>query len=917
VLLRILLIGVRFPLTTLVFLALVSALAATGLPRLSVDTGFAGLIADTDPDRLAYQRMAEVFGSDNRTLVYVRDPDLWTPEKLRVLERLHQDLVGLPAVARVDSLFTLRSVRSEGGELVARPLLGQAPATGEEAAAAAAAALANPLVAGHYLSPDGRATALVVTVRNPEDGTAGEDRVDQVLDQALAPYQGEFARLFHLGPPRIDAELQESLYRDLRLLAPLAALLLVATILVFLKRPFAALVPLVTSALSLLWTFGLMGWTGLPVSILSAMLPSLVVVIGATEDTHLMAGYLRGLTAEPGDGDRRAAATRFMVRHLGVPMVLTVATTAMGFASNAVSGIGLIRDFSLAAAFAILANGLITLLLVPLLLNALGPRRGLPGLDGGTRGFTALVLRVFGAGQRHLPRAIITVTVFLCGFFLYHAAQLSVTNDPMTYFRADRPLLQDARELQRDLAGMKVFYISLEAKRDKAFLEPDNIARLTAIQQFVDRQGIFDTSVSLADLLVQINQAARGGDPLYARVPVTRELVAQYLLFFHRRDVEALVSHDYRRANIVVRHHVSDSATLNRHVRELKGVAQDIAGPGIDAWVLGENLMVNAAAESLMVAQVKSLGVLLAVIFLTMSAMFTSFKGGLIALVPSVVPIILMFGSMGLLGIPLNPGTAMVAVIAIGIAIDGTIHLFSRYNELSRRTADYAAAVDATVREESLPVLATSLALALGFGVLLLSDFTLVAQFGALSAATMLFAVFANLLLTPIIMSRIHLVGLHQILTMKMRREVLEGSPLFQGMNSYQIRKAILISELHEFDAGELLVEQGTMGRSMYLVLSGEVEVVHRAGGRERRLTVLEPGQVFGEIGFVQETERTADVRARTPVEVLRFDFDKIRKDLKFFPRIVSRLNLNISCILGERLATMTRTLDDQMGQRP
>jgi len=286
-----------------------------------------------------------------------------------------------------------------------------------------------------------------------------------------------------------------------------------------------------------------------------------------------------------------------------------------------------------------------------------------------------------------------------------------------------------------------------------------------------------------------------------------------------------------------------------------------------------------------------------------MSAMFTSLKGGLISLIPNLIPIILMFGVMGLLEIPLNPGTAMVAVIAIGIAIDGTLHLFSRYNELCRRTSDYDGAVHTAVREEATPMVATSLALALGFGILILSNFTVIAQFGALSAATMLFALFANLLITPIIMSRVRLIGLHQILALKMHKEVLEKSPLFEGMTNYQIRKAILISELIEFDEGELLVEQGTFGRSMYLILSGKVDVVRRGDSKTKSVAVLGVGQLLGEIGYIREIQRTADVRALTHVEVLRFDYKKLKKDLKLFPYIVAKLNFNISCILGERLA--------------
>ena len=315
--------------------------------------------------------------------------------------------------------------------------------------------------------------------------------------------------------------------------------------------------------------------------------------------------------------------------------------------------------------------------------------------------------------------------------------------------------------------------------------------------------------------------------------------------------------------------------------------------------------MVNSAAESLMIAQVKALALLMALIFLIMSIMFTSFKGGLIALVPAIIPIALMFGIMGFFDIPLNPGTAMVAVIAIGIAIDGTIHLLARYNKLCRHTSDYTNAVKTAVNDEATPLIVSSIALAFGFGILIFSNFTIVAQFGALAAATMLFSIFGNLLITPIIMTRIRLVGLYQILSMLIDRDVLDKSPLLQNMSNYQRRKAILISELHEFEKDELLVEQDTIGRSMHLILSGEAQVIRRDANGSRLLATLKPGQVFGEVGYISETERTADVVATEKLSALRFNYERMEKDLKFFPNIVAKLNLNISYILGERLADM------------
>lgn len=901
---RLLMLGVNHRLVSFFFLVLVTYVSYLGLSDLRVDTGFSSMISDTNPDKPVYDQIAREFGSDNRTIVYVRDTKLWSQRKLAALEELHYALEKLDFVERVDDLFNLRSIRGTGGQIDSRVLLPEAPKDQATIDQARADALYNPLIVGNFLSQNSTVTALMVTVREDRNDDRFDSRAHGALERVLAQARPVFEEVFQVGPPRINTELKTVLLEDLMLLGPLSAFLLVVTILFFLRSGFAALVPLVTSALSITWTFGMMGWADIPLNILSAMLPSLVVVIGSTEDTHMISTYFQGVSQA--EEDHRAFATRFMMKHMGAPLLLTVLTTAMGFASNVFSGIGLIRDFAIASTFAILANGVITILFVPLILTVMGPRRTRLFRDKKrVMGLPGVFVRMFGFTNRRFPRSILALTAILCVFFIYQASKLYVTNDPLSYFQEDRPLIRDIHRIHRDLSGMKVFFINLESDQEKAFQEPKNIETLVTIQKFLEKQGIFDSSISLADHLSLVNREFHRGDIKYFKVPNRRELVAQYLLFFHRRDLESYVSHDFRRANIVVRHNVSDSNTLNRHIRELKEVVSNVAGEQIKAYIVGENLMINAAAESLLVAQVKSLLILLCVIFLIMSVMFTSLKGGLISLIPNLVPIILMFGVMGLMEIPLNPGTAMVAVIAIGIAIDGTIHLFSRYNDLCRRTSDYEGAVHATVREEATPMVATSLALALGFGILLKSNFTIIAQFGALSAATMLFALFANLLITPIIMTRIRLVGLYQILALSMHKEVLEKSPLFRGMSNYQMRKAILISELQEFEATELLVEQGTFGRSMYLILSGQVDVVRRIGNKTKRIAVSGPGQVLGEVGYIREIRRTADVRALTHVEALRFDYEKLKKDLKFFPHIVANLNFNISYILGERLAHM------------
>ncbi|MBV1878347.1 MAG: MMPL family transporter [Pseudomonadales bacterium] len=936
--------GIRYRGIILALVAIITLLACMGLSKLVIDTSFDSLIPVDSPARTVYKRVVDEFGSDNKTIIYIEDQALWTPTKLAKFSALVTELKGVKHVIEVDSLMNLRTLsgaRHAGKRTVSAGwVLDGIPKTKLEATDAKARALKNPLYRGNLFSEDGNATAVVVTL---DDGLQNEQGFNQSvhirLQRLLDQYAADFEQIFQVGPPRISAELAASIIQDLSLLGPLSAVVLILAIVLFMRSRLAAIIPIVTSALSIIWTFGMLGWLGVPLSLLTAMIPSLIIVIGSTEDTHMMAAFFRGIDDDldkPQSGvtaKYRAIATMF--KHTGLPLVLTLMTTALGFASNLFSSIGLIQDFAIASTFAILANGIITIIVVPILLVQFGPvigadynknnnhndndndndsdsdgdvgkkaaKQNVAGSEAIFGNYlTMKIIQLFRVLQDRFPNYTLLFTATLCVFCTYHAGSLYVTNDPMSYFPEDRPLIQQSRLIHEKLAGIKVFYITLGAETENAFLIPDNLRKLEAIQGFMRKQGGFDSTLSLVDHLKYVNGVFEG-EFARLRLPKSQALTAQYLLFFHRSELQNYVSHDYKIANIVVRHNINDSNNLNQYVVELEQAIAHIVGTEFNVDIVSENLMVNRAANSLMMSQLKALGLLLVIIFIIMSVMFTSLKGGAIAIIPALIPIVLMFGMMGLFEIPLNPGTAMVAVIAVGIAVDGTIHLLARYQELSYSTSDYRAAVNQAVEEVATPLIVSSLALTFGFAVLMFSSFTVVAQFGALAAATMLISIFANLLITPIIMRWVRLVCLVHIIAIDVDQEVLGKSPLFQNMSNYQRRKAILISELHEFQPGEKLIEQGTVGRSMYVILEGEAEVVRHESHGSRKLTALNSGEIFGEIGYIRSIKRTADVTALTAVSVLRFDYQRMQKDLKFFPHIAAQLNFNISGILGDRLA--------------
>jgi hypothetical protein len=247
----------------------------------------------------------------------------------------------------------------------------------------------------------------------------------------------------------------------------------------------------------------------------------------------------------------------------------------------------------------------------------------------------------------------------------------------------------------------------------------------------------------------------------------------------------------------------------------------------------------------------------------------------------------------------------------------GTSRLFLRYSECSREAASYGAAAAAALRQELVPLSAAVAVLVAVLSVLAFSGFRPLAQFGGLACAAALLAWAVNVRVAPVLMQRIRLVGLKEMLAVSSQWEALAGCPLFAGLSNYQIRKTVLISELRQYDDGECLIEQGTVGRSMHVVVSGYVQVSRRGEEGNQVLAVLGPGEVFGEIGFVQETYRTADVRALGPVSALRFDHNRLKKDLVLFPHIMAKLNFNISGILGRRLSELVGSDQEKKAPAP
>ncbi|MFH2201636.1 MAG: MMPL family transporter [Elusimicrobiota bacterium] len=897
----------RQPKSVFIGLLAVSLAAATQLPKLTINVGADGLMVSDDPNRAFYEETQSNFGSDNITVIFVEDKDLFTPEKLAAVQSVAGALEDVEGVIKVDSLFTLKNFKHSEGGLESTPFFEEVPDSEEAIEELRLDALRNPLIARNVISADGTAMAINVYVRNDAGVKDFDAKLSGDIEQAIAPLREQVGKVFQMGMPFTRDELSGAIINDQKLITPLAVGALIVALALGLGTFNGAIVPMLTAGLSILWTLGFMGLVGLPINMLTGIVPALIIVIGSTEDIHLLSEYAEGVA----EGLDRPNAIMYMAGKLGLAIFLTFITTYLGFFSVALNKILILKQFGAVASSGLLFNFMITITVVPLYLGVFGKsgtekkeveKEGEKKEEGGSvfAKSADILLEIIRRNRTGVlvGAAVISVVIGAGAF------KVRVNNNSLGYFKEDSQVRVRANTLAERLTGMQSFYVVLKTENGEAFKDPQLLAEIKKVQDFIKQMKLFDASFSLVDLLSLINREMNSGGEEHSRIPASTELINQYLaVFLSSDDTGQYVTADYSTANILVRHHLSASYDLTAALKRLKEFT-DTLDKRIEVRVTGEEILTNTAADSMASGQAKSLSSLILIIFVMISIVFLNAKAGLLSLIPNVIPICVLFGLMGYLNIPLDVGTAMIAVIAIGIAMDDTVHFMVRYNKEVRATADEKTALENTVRAEVTPVISTSIALALGFGVLMASSFVPIIYFGALTALMMVVALLSDLLVTPMLLTTVRFVTLWDMVACQVGKKVISKCPLFKDMRTWQIKQIILMSKVREVPSGETFIKQGAMGHEMFVVLEGHAKAEKvAADGKRRLLGAVGEGDVIGEIALVSKEERMADVVAESDMRLLVLEWKALEQLGRYLPMISTRLFLNISRIIGKRLA--------------
>jgi len=893
-------VPVRYPRTVIAVIAAITLGFGLLATQIRVNSSIENLLPSDDPERLYYEEVRRTFGSDEAGVIAVFAENVFAPATLAKIAELSAAIVAIDGVREVIGLATVKGIETdEWGAVRVGQLLQEPPADDAAAKAFREKVLANRFYSGKLVSPDETATGIAILFENLSDDEFIRRDIDGQIRAIVARYAGpeEFAVS---GIQTLKVNAARLMEEDLQRFLPFSLVVVVFILGWAFRTVRGVLLPLVAVVVGVIWTTGVMVMAGKAINLGTLVLPPLLMAIGIAYAIHIVSRYYQEL--EPGRS--REAVTLATMEHIRLPIAVASVTTLVGFATLTLSDIPAIREFGYFAVFGIAAIFLVTMALIPALLMLL-PEAKRGRANYRRNDWVAGLLQRMAMFSIRYRRTVLLLGLVICAVGVAGALRIKVETDYLQFIDPANPIRIENTRIADRLGGTQPVYIVVDGDDDGAIGRLSTLAAIKDLQDFMADMPKVDGSLSIVDYLTimreVLNPDAKPG------LPETQSEVNQLLLFVDSKELAPIVKKDMSRANIIVGTRLSGSAEVGEFVERVENYAKTRFRRGIEVRATGTIVLLNRSADALARGQILGLAQVLAILLVLMSTLFLSLRAGLLSLVPNIVPIIVLFGLMGWSGITLNISTCMIAVIAIGIAVDDTIHYLSEFNHQTRQTGSEEHAILRAGRSVGLAMVVTSVALAAGFLVVCVSNFMPIRHFGVLASSTMVVSLFADLMLMPALVMTAHIITVWDLLYTRLGTQPHKEIPLFAGLRPFQAKIVVLMGKLAKASPGDMLTRQGELREELYVLLNGRVDVFRSEDNRVIRSCGR--GEVIGEMGLVRHKARSADIVVAEETEYIVLDAASLDRIQRRYPRIAATVFLNLTRILSDRLENTTNQL--------
>ncbi|EKD36249.1 MAG: hypothetical protein ACD_75C01582G0002 [uncultured bacterium] len=763
--------SVARPKTVIGAALIITILFGSQLPKITTDTDPKHMLPITSPVRQYNDQVEREFGLHPDVLVLgvVNERGIVNKQTLSRISDLTSRIQRIPGVIvrDVTSFTTIDDVSVRDGELVVRPLLERVPQREEELESLRKKLFENPVFLNRIISPDGKATAIYIPVEPTANGKEIGDRIRKLL-----PERSDGDRFYLAGDPVARDTFGAEMFRQMGLFSPVAGMVMaVALWFMFHSIPLIA-ANMAVAMISIIWSMGLLIGLGHPVHIMSSMSPVFLMAI-ATDTVHIFNEFFFRYREV---GEKKRSVTDTMAA-VGAPVFYSDVTTAVGFASLAITAIIPVRIFGLVVAFGTLVILLMSYTLVPAILMLLREKQlarvigTLPKKvdDQPTHPDTSKTSLLSRLGEICVRRGKI-IAILGCVLLLISAVGISrirVNNNMVHWFTFNSEVRTADRVMNQHLGGTSTGYLVVQSPNENVMKDPVMLREIEALQRTLEKDPLVGKTFSVVDYVKWINRALHNDDPSFYRIPESSQEVGQYLFLFGMSakpsDLNNVVDYPFQKATIMLQLKSWDAGVMKDVIARTEA---HLAGRPLPAGVTVKpagiayfNLVWNHEVLWGMLSSFLA-GVALVLILLIVGT--RSLLWGIVSFLPLLFTIAVIYGVVGLAGKDFDMPVAVLSTLSLGMAIDFAIHFVGRFRKRYQEHPELQPCLIWTVARPGKGIFLNAILFALGFSVMIFADLTPYITVGVFMAAIMLLSS---------VMSVIYLPGLIRLF----RRQLLKG----------------------------------------------------------------------------------------------------------------------------------------------
>ncbi len=722
--------------------AIFGAIASQGVIASSVGNLFFG---EDHPGFKQYRQRIREFANDEVFIVIYRDEDLLSENSLKRLEKVIGKIENIPEVGRVESPLSAQHTFAEDDTLYVNKYVDEALEQPDKKEEVLENLKTDPLLNGLLVSQDGYHAAVIVELTPDEERPV--ERAPLIVKEVriLFEQSGFEQEEIHLvGLMTTLSEIMDQTYFNISRLFPYVCIVLFLVVYIMFHRLWPVGITFIVALIGVIWTYGFAVLLDRNINIFVALTPAVILIVATSDVIHLCSAYLLELAAEK---SKRQAILK-SGSEVGTACFWTSATTFIGFVSMMFVPVPAFRQMGVVLGFGVAVSLLLAMTLTPILFSLLRP----PKTATYNASWVQILLgRLLFKVEQYvfkIPWRVVVLFVLLFGLSIFGLSYLVIETDLSKRLDENNRVRLSEKYYNEHFAGANFLEIFLDTSHEQGVLDPETFLRVEDLQQELENMPEVDKVVSLVNLVNMIDCELNPE----REEPLTRELLAQYLLLFEMsggEDLDRLVDFDRQTMRLAARLTDNSARFTSSIGKKVKNLAATRLGNPVDVQITGLIYLMGEFLDYIVIGQRRGLVFAFMTIMVMMIIMFRSLKIGLWSMVPNILPLLALGGYVGYFWETTDSDTIVIAMIAIGIGVDDTIHFLTRLKFESARTSDPGVALQRTFHFSGRAMVITTVILTAGFAPFALSDYFSVRIFGTLLPFTLIVALLADILLVP------------------------------------------------------------------------------------------------------------------------------------------------------------------------